>query len=427
MTSRIRISASTRLILAMFRLIAGVEENIGQAIIDIIKEQYPDQDVDVGGPSTVGRRAINIAKKELRGDYENALDAVQDYLAYVYSRSEPLTIGEKFADPARGLNAMLSNIRKRAMSRSFQVSGKSLTKDERSEVELLQEKVEDGSITEKEMKRLDSLQNRAGRKQTKSLDQAFGKRSETSDSPAGGEGQIPTGEDNPLGRALDDQAALKRFMDVMDENIPFLMDEFTDEEKALFDLVWRDGEGGFSSDISENMNQASALAEKHPDIYERNKKRWSGFVNGLRKKVLSKIESFIEEQLSGSEYDAIYEMFFSDTSPKEVEKKELEKLGEKEAYQRGIDERKIATFKAMEESGELSEKDRKSFENLKKKLSDQGVDVDAIQADFAELEKKKKAKEKRDKRKMRLENESGPTPVSSMLVIAARVASAFHP
>jgi hypothetical protein len=127
------------------------------------------------------------------------------------------------------------------------------------------------------------------------------------------------------------------------------------------------------------MSQATALKEKYPELYEKNQKRWSGFVGDLRKKVLAGIWDFVEKHLTPSEYETLYDTFFSDTTPTAVDKAEKEKSGGKLEYQQGIDERKLAKWKWMEQEGKLSDKEKASYDALKKKLQDT-VDIDAVPA-----------------------------------------------
>ena len=42
MATQVRLASSTRLILAMFQLIAAIEDNFGRALFDILSKQYPD-------------------------------------------------------------------------------------------------------------------------------------------------------------------------------------------------------------------------------------------------------------------------------------------------------------------------------------------------------------------------------------------------
>jgi hypothetical protein len=354
--ANIRISAGVRLAYVILRLAASIEESFGKAVIDILKKQYPDQEVDANA-AQVGNKLMAIARKQLQHNETDAMDAIQDFLTYITTGTEytegeegqrekrteadPWNFAKDFKTWKEALGAIYSNLRRRSMSRSIK-------KFKRKDVE-------------------------------KSVDDAFGKRPEGGGSPEGGEAAIPDVDEGDVSKALDDRAAVKEFMDLMEDYIPLLESSLSEDTKKLFDLVFYDEIGGFGSDIKENMNQASALKEKYPDLFEANKKRWSGFVGDLRKKLLSEIETFIEKKLPKVDYETLYEAFFSDTTPREVEKKEEEKVKQREDYQRGVDERKIADWKWMEEKGVLPEKEKKSYENLLKKLEKKGVDVDAIE------------------------------------------------
>ncbi len=93
--------------------------------------------------------------------------------------------------------------------------------------------------------------------------------------------------------ALDDATAIKRFVEEFADELPHLLQTLSEDEKALFDIIFEYEIGGFSQGIDENMGQGSALREVYPKIYEKNKKRWSGFVYDLRKKLLKKIEDYV--------------------------------------------------------------------------------------------------------------------------------------
>jgi hypothetical protein len=350
----------------MFRLYADVETGFGKAIINILKKQFPDQNVDVS-PATVGHKLMAIARKQLQNNDSAAMDAVQDFLTYITtgSRYETDDAGVVQRDTETGepiqrktgkpwdfakdwdkwedaLSAMYSNLRTTAMSGSMQKMKKT--------------------------------------KQEKTIDQAFGKRDDAG-GMGEGEGRMPTPSDTELGKALDDQSAIREFYDVIDEYIPELKKSLTPEELSLFELIFDDDIGTFGSDIKENMGQASALQEKNPEMYEKNKKRWSGFVGDLRKKLLDKIWVFIENYMTPGDYGVLKETFFADVDPSAVRKKEREKTQGKEDYQRGIDERKVARYKAKQETEELGPKEKDDLKRLTKKLTEQGVNVDAIKPD----------------------------------------------
>ena len=361
-----RLAASTRLILAMFRLYADIETGFGKAIINILKKQFPDQSVDIS-PATIGHKLMAIARKQLQNNESAAMDAVQDFLTYITtgSRYETDDAGvvqrDESGEPIQrktgkpwdfakdwdkwedALSAMYSNLRTTAMSGSMQKMKKT--------------------------------------KQEKTIDQAFGKRDDAG-GMGEGEGRMPTPDDTALGKALDDHSAIREFYDVIDEYIPELKKSLTPEELSLFELIFDDDIGTFGSDVKENMGQASALQEKNPEMYEKNKKRWSGFVGDLRKKLLDKIWVFIENYMTPGDYGVLKETFFADADPSAVRKKEREKLQGKEDYQRGIDERKVARYKAKAESKDgLGPKEQDDLSRLTKKLQSQGVDVDAIKPD----------------------------------------------
>ncbi|HEY8094510.1 MAG TPA: hypothetical protein VIE65_00255, partial [Methylobacter sp.] len=72
----------------MFRLYAGIESDFGKAILDILRKQYPDQEI-TESPAAVGNKLMAIARKQLQNSDQDAMDAIQDLLTY-------LTTGSKF-------------------------------------------------------------------------------------------------------------------------------------------------------------------------------------------------------------------------------------------------------------------------------------------------------------------------------------------
>jgi hypothetical protein len=349
------ISPGIRLAYVIVRLSADIARGFGSAVLQILKEQYPDQTIDVT-PSEIGNKMMAIARRQLQNNNADAMDAVQDFLTYIITGTEYVegegeegkvkrTVSEpwnfrKDFDTWRGaLNAMYSNLKRRSMSRSI---GKS-------------------------------------RKKETGIEEAFGDRPEGGGHPEGGEAQVPDTSETDMSRALDDRAAIKEFFELMSEYIPLLESSLSADTKKLFDLIFYDEIGSFGSDIKENMGQAPALKEKYPDLYKTNEKRWSGFVGDLRKKLLVELEKFVETKLPKQDYEVLYEEFFSDTTPKEMERAELKKVQERDEYQRGIDERKIADYKWLEQHGVLPPGEQNSYNNLVKKFKKQNINVDDIQ------------------------------------------------
>ena len=354
------------MILAMFRLYADIETDFGKGILEILKRQYPDQDVNAN-PAQVGHKMMNIARKQLQGNDTESMDAIQDLLTYLATGSKhetdergviqrdedgqpiertepkPWDFAKDWDTWEKALNAIYSNLKSTAMSRSM------------------------GGFKRK--------------KKERGIEEAFGRRTDEGKFEDA-EARIPTGDETMLGKALDDKAALSEFYGVIDEHIDDLKAFLSEDARKLFELIFEDEVGDFGSDVKANMGQASALKEKHPDLFEKNAKRWSGFVGDLRKKLLSEIWDYIEAEMSHKDYARLREQFFSEVDPSAVRKMEKKKEEDKTSYMRMLDENKIARLKAKKESGgELSAKDQKDFDRLEKRLKDQGVDVDAIQAD----------------------------------------------
>lgn len=327
----------------MFRLYAGVADSFGKALIDMMYKQYPDQVAEMkadpnASPSAVGNKLMGIAKSENQGSIDRAEDALQNWFTYLVKSN--WNFAKDFPTYKEALKAAYSNARARSISKSMDTSRK--------------------------------------KKFEKSIDDTYGVRGEGGSDPEGGEARMPTPGESSLGKALDDQTAIKSFIDMIDDLIPDLRATLSDETRSLFDLIFFDEIGSFGSDVDENMNQASALKEKRPDLYKSNEKRWSGFVGDTRKKLLDEIWNFIDKHMTPDEYEVMKETFFADTTPQDVRKIEKKKIQRKKDEQQGKDERKLARFKYEEGQGTLDPKDLKAYKNLEKKLRDQGVEVDDI-------------------------------------------------
>lgn len=388
----IKIAASVRLIMAMFRLYAALEEGWGRQVKEILKRQYPDAAAEIDAAysdAALGQKLLNIALKQTQYNETKAQDAIQSQLMYwltgtVDVRSQAEREAD-YQDALREWEAKAEQARKKGKEppkkpvppkKNEEYKPFDFTKGSPTWEDALDNML--SNLRHKAMSYSQSYTKKE--KKERSIDQAFGQRGEDGGAPEGGEGRMPTPEESSLGKALDDQAGIKDFIDVIDEHIDDLRNFLPEDERKLFDLIFDDEVGSFGSDIKENMNQASALKEKHPELYEKNAKRWSGYVGDLRKKLLESIWKFIDDVLPPPAYRVLRETFFADVDPSTIRKKEREKSGEKADYQQGIDERKIAKWKWQEQHGGLDDKNRKSYEALKKKLQSQGVDVDSIPA-----------------------------------------------
>ncbi len=336
--STFKISAATRLIISMFKLYAAIEDNFGKAILDILNEQYPDQDIKVTARD-IGNRMMRAALKQNQNNDQRAMDSVQDFLTYIVSKD--WDFAKDFDKWEEALNAIIRNISLRAMSHS---KGHSRRK-----------------------------------KNEQSVDDAYGQRGEGGGNPEGGEGRMPTPVSNPLSRGLDDLTDIKRFVEIMDDMIPDLRASLGENERKLFDLVFFENIGGFTSDIKENMNQARAMQETYPELYEANAKRWSGFVGDTRNNLIKQMWDFIENNMEDYEYNILKERFFSDANPSDIRKKEREKLESKDSVQTDKDKRKYARLKWRLQNNVISSPDMTTFKNLEKKLKGLGIDVNAIE------------------------------------------------
>ena len=426
---RIRIANSIRLILAMFRLYADIETDFGKGALEILKRRYPDQDIDAD-PAQVGHKMMNIARKQLQYNDQDAMDAIQDYLTYVSTGSQYETDEEgkrakfqvdKAGDPVldeggkpipdpegeyisrvtpdpfdfaagadtweEALGNMYSNLRRKGITRS-------------------KKKIEKGQ-------------------KERGIEEAFGRRTEEGGAEGGAE-RMPTGDETMLGQALDDSAALKSFYELIDKHIPELKASMSEDSRAFFELVFDDEVGTFASGTKENMGQATEFKKNYPEVYQRFLDKWEGkvkklslkwssYVGDLRKKVIEEIWDYIDEYMAKDEFQALREEFFSDYDPS-AQQRQIEKKEEgKASYQQMRDENNIARLKAKKEKdGELSDADQKKFDRIKKKLEGQGVDVEAIKADASAG-----AKGKREQKEEGEDEEK-------ITAAAAMVGMAFH-
>lgn len=358
---------------------ADAKQDIGKAVIHILKQQYPDQEITVT-PSEVGRILTYIAEKELQKNPEDARDSIMDFLTYISTGSkyemgedgkvvyeededgnqrrkprttpQPWNFAKDFDKWQDALKAIYTNLKRRSIDKS-----KSKTQRKKKE---------------------------------ESVDDAFGTRGEGGGASEGGEARTPTPDATALGKALDDKAAVKEFIEVIDKHIGDLRESLPIEQQVLFDLVFEDEVGSFGSDIKENMGQATSLKEKltgpnaTPEmqaLYKKNEKRWSGFVGDTRKKLLNSIRDFVDQQLPQADVDVLWSEFFSDTTPENMARKEKEEIQGKGQYQTDIDSRKLGRLKWKKENGEeFTPKDKKEYDRLVAKLEKAGVKESSVEA-----------------------------------------------
>lgn len=379
LAASLRLSGSFRLILAVWRLRADAQQDIGKAVIHILKNQYPDQDITVS-PSEVGRRLTYIAEKELQKNPQDALDSIMDFLTYI-------STGSKYEMDADGKVVYEEGAdgESRPKPRS-KANPWNFAKDFPKWEDALK-----AIYTNLKRRSIDKSKTKARRRQNEeSVDEAFGTRGEGGGPSEGGEARTPTPDATALGKALDDKAAIKEFIEVIDKHIGDLREGLPLEQQVLFDLVFEDEVGSFGSDIKENMGQATALKEKltgadaTPEmqaLFKKNEKRWSGFVGDTRKKLLNSIRDFVEEQLPQADIDVLWSEFFSDTTPESVVRKEKEGMQDKEQYQTDIDTRKLGRLKWKKENDEeLSDKEAKEYDRLVTKLEKAGIKEDSVKA-----------------------------------------------
>ena len=372
---QLRISNSVRLILAMFRIYADIETDFGKGIILILKEQYPDQDVDAD-PAQVGHKLMNIARKELQQNDQDAFDTIQNFLTYISTGSKyELDEEGKFMTDEEGDRKL------RSTPKPFDFTKGSPTwKDALLNI---YNNVARKGITrsKKKMRQI---------REEKSIDEAFGRRTDEGGAE-GGEGRMPTPDETSLGKTLDDASALKEFYTLIDQHIPQLKASLPDDERALFELVFDDEIGGFGGDIKENMGQATQFRENYPEVWEKfvsgpgssgaddEKKlrlKWSAYVGKLRKNLLSGIWDYINDSMKMKDFKKLQDEFFSDYDPSAQERQVEEKEKEKASYQGMRDENNIARLKAkIEKDGKLSDADQKKFDRIKEKIEKAQLDA----------------------------------------------------
>jgi hypothetical protein len=390
LASTLRLSGSVRLILAVWRLIADFQQDVGKAVLNILKKQYPGVPVD-SSASEIGRKLTLIAENQLQKNPADAQDAIMDFLTY-------LTTGSKYEMDEEGKvvyeedpdDPESSHPKERTVAKPWDFA-----KDFKNPNDALR-----AIYTNLKRRSIDKSKTKARRRQQEeSVDDAFGTRGEGGGPADGGEARMPTPDSTSLGKALDDKAAIRQFIEVIDKHIGDLRESLPLEQQVLFDLVFEDEVGSFGSDVKANMGQAPALKDKltgegsTPEmqaLYEKNAKRWSGFVSNTRTKLLSSIIEFIENELPQQDIDVLWSEFFSDTTPQAVAKKEQEGAEGKEQYQIDIDTRKLGRLKWKIENGEtLSDADQKSYDRLVEKLKKSGVEEKSVEALHPDMKGKK--------------------------------------
>lgn len=436
-----KISASIRLIMAMFRLYAGIEGSWGKTVKDILKKQYPDAKDEIDKVMTdqaLGQKMLAIAMKQTQYNEDKAQDAIQSQLMY-WTTGTQSTLYSEPERKARYEKALAEYEDAKAKNKLK----KGQKKPEAPETPVPYDFKEGGNETWRKALdnmfsniRTKAMSSSMGytkkEKQERSIDQAYGVRGEDGGAKDGGEGRMPTPEApsggvqglGNLGQALDDKAGVLEFIQLIDDSLPDLkkfLNQRDPDQLKLFELVFDDDVGSFGSDVQENMKQATAMKEKWPELYQKNQKRWSGFIGDLRKKVLAGIWEFVEKHLTPGEYEALYDAFFSDTTPREMDKAEKAQGGEKLDYQRGLDERKLSKWKWQDQQGTLSDKDKAAMATLKSNMTkrykdDDGVDFDAIPAMENPAAKDWKLYSKKTEKK---------TASYSLDAVASRVARGF--
>jgi len=346
-----KISAQIRFIYSVFRIIADIESNFGRAILDILKKQFPGQNIDIS-PSKLGFQLMFVAKKQVQGNEQDAMDTIQNFLTYLVQSKWDFTKdseGNPIEDWHIALDNIFTNLRRKAISRS--ISKKKLRQHETP------------------------------------LEEEFGRRPEEGGPPEGGEARIPdvpgrSLAESPIAKELDNRAAIKEFMDVIQDHLDDMRSYFSSETKELFDVIFEDEVGTFGDDIKENMNQASALRNRSPDLYEQHQQQWSSYVNKLRVSLLKEIMDYIEDEMSYKDFMRLKEFFFADAVPEAIRKIEKTKSEHKDEYQLELDKRAYGRYKYMINNNiALSGAELNKFKIVEKRLKSMGIDLKSIPLD----------------------------------------------
>lgn len=251
---------SVRFIVGYYILAGEANTDLAKAVIEIIDKQFPKAKVTLS-PKEVYKKISGIAWKQ-KVDETGIGDVVQDFLRYLIESKHSYKKAAKTGDQA--LYLLMHNLSGRF--NSFAKAKKTRSKFVPSSDEY---ELDDESSKKEYLEK--------------------------------------------LGPALDDQVAIKQFMDLLDEELIDLEAVLPEDQKALFDIIFNENVGSFSTDIKQNMGQSTSLKEKYPLLYEKNAKRWSGFVGDLRKKLLQSIEDFFQEKSLDETWDAM-KRFFHDGS-----------------------------------------------------------------------------------------------------------------
>jgi hypothetical protein len=454
-----RLSASTRFILAVLRLSADIADGFGKAVIDILRKQYPeminemaeDPQYAENPAASIGHKLVAIARKQLQYNEQDAYDAIQDFLVYVMSSKFDFRAETKKGKPGastwrQALNNIYANLRARAMSHSFKKfkSGKHTDEERYADMLWRRNQVIQGNprytwsdeddgdleklgrqlLTKKvDLKSIVPTKLRRKNVRDKSLDEAFGKRGEEGGAAEGGLLRMPQSAkpEDTMGMPIDEMAAKKSFLESLDRLVPDmrrnlpLTTEKLPAQRFLFDFIFEeDGSGTFMPDVKANMGQASAFrdyleeismrqgpnAQEAKAILDRYGKRWSGFVGDTRLRLMKSIQDFIEEYSTEEEYEQLWKEFFSDVTPRSVEKLKEGKESEVMKYQRGLDLRKILRMEERDKLGMLKPKDKADLTKLRKKVTEE------INDEVVEKTKQANAKHQKDLEKFSKERDA---------------------
>jgi len=130
--------------------------------------------------------------------------------------------------------------------------------------------------------------------------------------PLDDESDEEPGHHEETGLTLDDKVDIHRFMEDFADDLEEIRSSLSPEERILFEVIFDDGVGDFRPGIEENMGQSTALkakmSEALPDVVRRQEKRWSGYAGDLRRKLLHKIEKYVEEDMPETVWDQMHDV-----------------------------------------------------------------------------------------------------------------------
>lgn len=347
--------------------------------------------------SNVRRRALSISKRQKH-------------------RKEPATDAAKFADMLWRRDQALGDKSKVKWTDEDDFKLQTLAES------LKRQGIDIKNITPKKLSQ---------RSMYRTIDEAFGVRGEEGGDPSGGEERIPQPQDVPFGLPSDVKKSERDFMQVVSDMLPDLMDnlpltkEGLPAQALLLEFFMETGIGHLIPKVMErrtevkevgeeeiNMNQSAgfkywleSLAKRNTETEEQRKQRieyeksigkyvdwkyeagkskahaakaildrwaggrWYGFVADTKKRLVKNIGEFVEKYLPESEYEVLWDEFFSDVTPEKAEK--FQRMEEKRAISINRQQDIMNLIRAQERDkyGLLSQKGISDMNKLRKDIT----------------------------------------------------------